>query len=82
MTTGSSIQPPAVVRESLRPALALRVRPPRSSGLSASLTFGWRTLLKMKHVPEQLTGVVAIPLIFTVMFTYLFCGAVAGSTSE
>ena len=81
MTTGSSIQPPAVVRESLRPALALRVRPPRPSGLSASLTFGWRTLLKIKHVPEQLTDVVAIPIIFTVMFTYLFGGAVAGSTS-
>lgn len=82
MTTGSSIHAQPIVGESLHAALALRVRPPRPSALSASLTFGWRTVLKIKHVPEQLTDVVAIPIIFTVMFTYLFGGALAGSTGE
>lgn len=47
---------------------------------AASLVFGWRALLKIKHVPEQLTDVIAIPIVFTVMFTYLFGGALAGST--
>ena len=82
MTTGATIQPESAVGESVPRALALGVRPPPPSALSASLTFGWRTLLKIKHVPEQLTDVVAIPIIFTVMFTYLFGGAITGSTGE
>jgi len=47
--------------------------------LPASLTFGWRALLKIRHVPEQLADVIGIPLLFTLMFTYLFGGALAGS---
>jgi ABC-2 type transport system permease protein len=50
--------------------------------LSASLTFAWRALLKIKHVPEQLTDVVGIPILFTLLFTYLFGGALAGSTGD
>lgn len=66
----------------LRTALLARSRPPRPSALSASLTFGWRGLLKIKYVPEQLLDVIAIPIIFTLMFTYLFGGALAGSTGQ
>jgi ABC-2 type transport system permease protein len=55
-------------------------RPPRASAVFASLTFAWRALLKLKHVPEQLGDVVGIPIMFTLMFTYLFGGALAGST--
>lgn len=51
-----------------------------SNGASASLTFAWRALLKIKHVPEQLFDVTATPILFTLMFTYLFGGALAGST--
>src|SRR5690606_16082125 len=47
-----------------------------------SLTFGWRALLKIKHVPEQLVDVTMFPIMFTLMFTYLFGGALAGSTQE
>jgi ABC-2 type transport system permease protein len=50
--------------------------------LSASLTFGWRALLKIKHVPEQLADVIGIPILFTVLFTYLFGGALGGSTHD
>jgi ABC-2 type transport system permease protein len=57
-------------------------RPPRPGALSASLTFGWRALLKVKHVPEQLADVILIPILFTLMFTYLFGGALAGSTGD
>jgi ABC-2 type transport system permease protein len=63
-------------------ALPRGVRPPTPGGLSASLTFGWRALLKIKHVPEQLTDVVGIPILFTLLFTYLFGGALAGSTGD
>ena len=57
-------------------------RPPRPSALSASATFGWRAMLKIKHVPEQLFDVTVFPIMMTLMFTYLFGGALAGSTSE
>ncbi len=64
----------------LRPLTSV-ARPRRRSGpISASVTFGWRAFLRVKHVPEQLTDVIAVPIIFTVMFTYLFGGAMRGST--
>jgi ABC-2 type transport system permease protein len=68
--------------EAARAALSTRARPPRPSALSASLTFGWRALLKIKHVPEQLADVIFIPILFTLMFTYLFGGALAESTGS
>lgn len=50
--------------------------------MTATLVFGWRALLKIKHVPEQLADVIGMPILFTVMFTYLFGGALAGSTAR
>ena len=54
----------------------------RASALSASITLGWRALLKIKHVPFQLFDVTAFPLMMTLMFTFLFGGALAGSPRE
>lgn len=65
---------------SIRNALATSGRPSRPNALSTSLTFFWRAMLKIKHVPEQLFDVTAFPVMFLLMFTYLFGGAVAGST--
>ena len=76
-----SHQPPAV-SDALRIALAPGARPPRAGALSACLTYGWRGMLKIKHVPEQLLDVTLTPVLFLLMFTYLFGGALAGSTSE
>jgi len=39
-------------------------------------------MLKVKHVPEQLLDVTITPVMFVVMFTYIFGGAIAGSTAE
>jgi ABC-2 type transport system permease protein len=64
----------------LRKALASGERPPRASALSATLTYGWRGMLKVKHVPEQLLDVTITPVMFVLLFTYLFGGAIAGST--
>jgi ABC-2 type transport system permease protein len=55
---------------------------PGATALSASLTFAWRAMLKLKHVPEELGDVIGIPILFTLMFTYLFGGALAGSTGH
>ncbi|GAA4594230.1 ABC transporter permease [Planotetraspora phitsanulokensis] len=68
--------------ETLSAVMAPGTRPRRPSALSASITFGWRAMLKIKHVPEQLFDVTAFPIIMTLMFTYLFGGALAGSTTE
>jgi ABC-2 type transport system permease protein len=40
---------------------------------------GWRALLKIKHEPEQMADAILIPVIFTLMFTYLFGGALSDS---
>lgn len=53
-----------------------------ASAVSASMTFAWRAVLKIKHVPEELGDVIGIPILFTLMFTYLFGGALAGSTGH
>jgi daunorubicin/doxorubicin transport system permease protein len=63
----------------LRAALSGRARPPRSSPAGASLTFAWRALLKIRHVPMQLFDVTMFPIMFVFIFTYLFGGALAGS---
>ena len=64
----------------VRKAISSTERPPRASALSAAMTFGWRGMLKVKHVPEQLLDVTITPVMFVVMFTYLFGGAISGST--
>jgi ABC-2 type transport system permease protein len=71
-----------VFDQALRSAIVTTERPPRASALSASLAFSWRALLKIKHVPEQLGDVVGIPIIFTLLFTYMFGGALAGTTGD
>jgi len=72
-------EPPTLLEPDLHKALSSS-RPPRASGLSAAVSFGWRGMLKVKHVPEQLLDVTITPVMFTLLFTYLFGGAIEGST--
>lgn len=66
----------------LHAALSSTARPPRASAFAAAVTFGWRGMRKIKHVPEQLVDVTITPVLFLLMFTYLFGGEVAGSTGD
>jgi ABC-2 type transport system permease protein len=66
----------------LNTALSARNRPPRPGPLSASITLAWRALLKLRHVPMQLFDVIMFPIMITLMFTFLFGGALAGSVGE
>jgi len=56
------------------------------SGLAAtvrqSLTMAYRGLVKVRRTPEQLFDVTLMPIVFTVMFTYIFGGAIAGDVSS
>lgn len=70
---------PTIV-ETTQSALLNHARPQRPSALAVTLTFAWRAILKLVRIPEQLADVIAIPIIFTLLFTYLFGGALAGST--
>jgi ABC-2 type transport system permease protein len=73
-TAAPDLQEPEVAK------VLASTRPPKARAVSAVLTFGWRGMLKVKHVPEQLIDVTITPVMFTLLFIYLFGGAIAGST--
>ncbi|SHM96477.1 ABC transporter permease [Cryptosporangium aurantiacum] len=57
----------------------IRFGPARTLGHSLTLT--WRSLLKIKHSPEQLLDLTLQPIIFVILFVYLFGGAISGDQS-
>src|SRR5687768_18361915 len=73
---------PDDVAVDLGSVLTTTARPPQPNPLSASVTFAWRSALKIKHVPMQLFDVTMFPIMFVLLFTYLFGGALAGSPRE
>jgi daunorubicin/doxorubicin transport system permease protein len=72
----------AAIDDTVRATVTTRFRPSPPGPVSSSLTFAWRGFLKVKHIPEQLADVILIPILFTLVFTYLFGGALAGSPSH
>ena len=62
--------------------LSMRGRPRPSSALSSVATLAWRAMLKIKHVPFQLFDVTVMPIMFTLLFTYIFGGALAGTPRQ
>ena len=63
-------------------AISSTPQPPPAGPVSSALTFAWRGMLKVRHVPEQLLDVTITPVMFVLMFTYIFGGAVSGSTGN
>ncbi len=59
-----------------------RVPPKPASALSATVTLAWRAMLKIKHVPFQMFDVTIMPIMFTLLFTFIFGGALAGTPAE
>ena len=49
-----------------------------AQSVANSFTMAYRGVLKIKRTPEQLFDVTLQPIILTVMFTYIFGGAIAG----
>jgi ABC-2 type transport system permease protein len=62
--------------------LVMRERPRPASALSTVGTLAWRAMLKIKHVPFQLFDVTVTPIMFTLLFTYIFGGALAGAPGK
>jgi ABC-2 type transport system permease protein len=50
--------------------------------LRNSLTMAYRGLLKIRRTPEQLFDVTLQPILFTLMFTYIFGGAISGNVEN
>lgn len=71
LPTGSPVPPGYAVRAAPR-----RIGPVRTLRHGATLT--WRSLVKIKHSPEQILDLTLQPIIFVVMFVYLFGGAISG----
>jgi oleandomycin transport system permease protein len=58
--------------------LSPRVRP--ADGLRQSASLSWRTLVQIKHNPMELIDFSIQPVMFLLLFTYVFGGAISGST--
>jgi oleandomycin transport system permease protein len=61
-------------------AAALERHPqPALAPLRQTLAMSWRAVVKLRRTPEQFLDVTLQPIIFLLMFVYLFGGAVSGS---
>lgn len=58
-------------------ALSARVGP--VEGLRQTMTLAWRTLVQIRHNPLELLDFSVQPIIFVLLFTFVFGGAIAGS---
>ncbi|GLZ80921.1 transport permease protein [Actinorhabdospora filicis] len=60
--------------------------PARQTGLSAQFrntwSIAWRTLVRIKHNPAELLDLSVQPVMFLLLFTYVFGGQMAGSPQE
>jgi oleandomycin transport system permease protein len=62
------------------PRLAPKRRIGAGKAVRHSLTLAWRSVMQLKHSPEKLLDVTLMPIVFLMLFLYVFGGAVAGST--
>src|SRR5579875_791255 len=60
--------------------IAPRRRITARQAASSALTLAWRNIQQLKHSPEKLLDVTLMPIVFLVLFLYVFGGAIAGST--
>ena len=74
----TTLQAPATAVASPEPPLRRRIG--AGQALAHSLTLAWRNVTQLKHSPEKLLDVILMPIVFLVLFLFVFGGAVAGST--
>lgn len=70
-TAGRSASRPATTSARVSPAVGLR----------NIATIAWRSLIQIKHSPMELVDLSVQPLMFVLLFTYVFGGAMAGSSA-
>ena len=79
MQLASSTTDEAVITTAI-PTRALPRRIGVRQTLANGLTLAWRNIMQLKHSPEKLMDVTLMPIVFLVLFLYVFGGVVAGST--
>ncbi|MET8836586.1 ABC transporter permease [Micromonospora sp. NPDC004540] len=57
-------------------------RPGLLAGLRHTLTLAWRSLVQIKHNPMELLDLSVQPVMFVLLFTYVFGTAISGSPSD
>jgi oleandomycin transport system permease protein len=66
-------------------APAARQLSPRVSpleGIRQTMTLAWRTIVQVRHNPWELGDYSIQPIMFVLLFTYVFGGAIAGDTGD
>jgi oleandomycin transport system permease protein len=53
-----------------------------AEGLRQTMTLAWRTLVQIRHNPWELGDFSFQPIMFVLLFTYVFGGAIAGDTGD
>jgi oleandomycin transport system permease protein len=61
---------------------AVKPRVSLAEGLTQTLTLAWRTIVQVRHNPWELGDYSIQPIMFVLLFTYVFGGAIAGSTGD
>jgi len=69
-TISTTIAPPRPITPRVSPV----------EGLRQTMTLAWRTLVQVRHNPWELGDFSIQPIMFVLLFTYVFGGALAGST--
>ncbi|MCI0689487.1 MAG: ABC transporter permease [Sporichthyaceae bacterium] len=64
----------------VQPALKPRVSP--IEGLRQTLTLAWRTIVQVRHNPFELLDYSIQPIMFVLLFTYVFGGAISGTPGD
>ena len=71
---------------STRPAIVqprdIKPRVTPAEGVRQTLTLAWRTLIQIRHNPWELGDFSIQPILFVLLFTYVFGGAIADSPTE
>ncbi|MDR3472959.1 MAG: ABC transporter permease [Devosia sp.] len=71
--------PPAM---SPTPARIVQTSIPVRDALTQTMILAWRAMIKTVRNPEQLVDVTASPVLFTMMFGFMFGGAISGSQAN
>src|SRR5690625_6371193 len=74
MTTGT-LQRPAT---DTKLEMEVERRPSLKLTAQQTMTLAWRSVKKMQRTPEQFSDVLIQPVLFTLMFAYIFGGGVSG----
>lgn len=63
-------------------AIAIPVRVTPLMALKNTMTLAWRSLVQIKHNPFEMLDLSIQPIMFLLLFTYVFGGAISGSPGD